>query len=247
MRASAYVIHTRPFQDNKILLDVLTLEQGLVRGVWRLPKKEARVIPGPFLCYEMEFSGRSDLKTVKSLESLTSASSLEGLPLYAALYIHELLEKLLPINLPLPDVYELYKWLIESLYTGAPIAPLLRRFEVGLFSELGVAINMLSTSRGELIDANQLYQFHYKFGLRPYHGEIPKLMPMLFVEGQVALNYQAGKWMDKQVLSLAKELHRGWLDSLLNGKPVVARRLLPKQPFQGERHLGVPIFRALKV
>ncbi|MBU2238210.1 MAG: recombination protein O N-terminal domain-containing protein, partial [Gammaproteobacteria bacterium] len=72
MRVSAYVIHTRPFQDSKILLDMLTLEQGLIRGVWRLPKKEARVIPGPFLCYEMEFSGRSDLKTVKSLESVKS-------------------------------------------------------------------------------------------------------------------------------------------------------------------------------
>jgi DNA repair protein RecO (recombination protein O) len=245
MRVSAYVIHTRPFQDSKILLDMLTLEQGLIRGVWRLPKKEARVIPGPFLCYEMEFAGRSDLKTVKSLESIKSSSSLEGLPLYAALYVHELLEKLLPINLPLPDVFELYKWLIESLHSGAPIAPLLRRFEVGLFSELGVGINMISTGRGEVLEASQLYQFHYKFGLRPYYGEIPKQMPMLFVEGQVALNYHAGKWMDKQVLSLAKELHRNWLDSLLNGKPIVSRRLLPKQPFQGERHLGVPIFRAL--
>ncbi len=245
MRAAAYVIHTRPFQDSKILLDVLTLEQGLMRGVWRLPKKEARVIPGPFLCYEIEYSGRSDLKTIKSIESVKAALSLEGLPLYAALYAHELLEKLLPLNLPLPDVFSLYQWLIDSLHSGLPIAPLLRRFEVGLFSELGVAINMVSTGRGEVIEANQMYQFHYKFGLRPYHGEIPKQPPMLFVEGQVALNYHAGKWTDKQVLSLAKELHRHWLDSILNGKAIESRRLLPQQPFQGERHLGVPMFRAL--
>ncbi|MCW4631333.1 MULTISPECIES: DNA repair protein RecO [Marinomonas] len=245
MRVSAYVIHTRPFQDGKILLDALTLEQGLIRGVWRLPKKEARVIPGPFLCYEMELSGRGDLKTVKSLESVKAAAVLEGLSLYAAFYVHELLEKLLPANLPLPEVFALYQWLIESLHSGVVIAPLLRRFEVGLFSELGVGINMISTGRGEPLEARQLYQFHYKFGLRPYHGEIPKQTPMLFVEGQIALDYHAGKWTDKQVLSLAKELHRNWLDSLLNGKPIVSRRLLPKQPFQGDRHLGVPIFRAL--
>ncbi|MCB5161620.1 DNA repair protein RecO [Marinomonas algarum] len=243
MRVSAYVIHTRPFQDNKILLDLLTQEQGLIRGVWRLPKKEARVIPGPFLCYEVECAGRGELKTIKSLESLSAASSLEGLPLYAALYVHELLEKLLPINLPLPDMFVLYQWLINSLHSGAPIAPVLRRFEVGLFSELGMGINMVSTGRGESIQPRQLYQFHYKFGLRPYYGEIPKQLPMLFVEGQIAMNYHAGRWTDKQVLSLAKELHRHWLDSLLNGKPITARRLLPQQPFQGERHLGVPIFR----
>ncbi|TYL47212.1 DNA repair protein RecO [Marinomonas sp. IMCC 4694] len=244
MRVSAYVIHTRPFQDGRILLDLLTQEQGLIRGVWRLPKKEARVIPGPFLCYDAELTGRGDLKTIKSLESIKTSFSLEGLPLYAALYVHELLEKLLPLNLPLPDMFILYQWLIRSLHSGAPIAPLLRRFEVGLFAELGVGINMVSTGRGELIDSRQLYQFHYKFGLRPYHGETPKQLPMLFVEGQVAMNYHSGQWTNKQVLSLAKELHRHWLDSLLNGKPVVARRLLPKSPFQGERHLGVPIFRA---
>jgi len=39
MRVSAYVIHTRPFQDSKILLDMLTLEQGLIRGVWAITKK----------------------------------------------------------------------------------------------------------------------------------------------------------------------------------------------------------------
>ncbi|MBR7887374.1 DNA repair protein RecO C-terminal domain-containing protein [Marinomonas sp. A79] len=245
MRVSAYVIHTRPFQDNKILLDLLTPEQGLMRGVWRLPKKEARVIPGPFLCYEVECAGRGELKTVTSLESVTSAKSLEGLPLYAALYVHELLEKLLPANLPLPDMFTLYEWLIQSLYMGAPIAPLLRRFEVGLFSELGVSINMVSTGRGEELEPRQLYQFHYKFGLRPYYGDIPKQLPMLFVEGQVAMKYHTGHWTDKQVLSLAKELHRHWLDSLLNGKPIASRRLLPSQPFQGERHLGVPIFRVL--
>ncbi|MEP0071705.1 MAG: DNA repair protein RecO C-terminal domain-containing protein [Marinomonas sp.] len=245
MRAAAYVIHTRSFQDSKILLDVLTYEQGLVRGVWRLPKKEARVIPGPFLCYEMDYVGRSDLKTVKSLEAVKSALSLEGLPLYAALYAHELLVKLLPLNLPLPDVFTLYRWLIENLHSGTPIAPLLRRFEVGLFSELGMAIDMSSTGRGEALEARQMYQFHYKFGLRPYYGDIPKQTPMLFVEGQVALNYHSGQWTDKQVLSLAKELHRKWLDGLLNGKAIASRRLLPQQPFQGERHLGVPIFRSL--
>lgn len=245
MRVSAYVIHTRPFQDGKILVDLLTFEQGLIRGVWRLPKKEARVIPGPFLCFEIEFVGRGELKTIKSMESVQAGFYLEGMPLYAGLYIHEIVERLLPLNLPLPAVYELYQWLISSLHAGVPIAPILRRFEVGLFAELGVSINMASTSRGEALSRKQLYQFHQKFGLRPYHGEKPKQLPLLYVEGKVALDYQAGAWTNKQVLSLAKELHRSWLDGLLNGKSISARRLLPKQTFQGDRLNGVPVFRAL--
>lgn len=243
MRVSAYVIHTRPFQDSKILVDLLTLEQGLIRGVWRLPKKEARVIPGPFLCFEVELSGRGDLKTIKSMETIHAGYHLEGMPLYAALYIHEIVERLLPLNLPLPEMFELYQWLIRNLHQGVAIAPLLRRFEVGLFAELGVTINLSSTGRGEALEAKQLYQFHQKFGLRPYFGEIPKQPPLLYVEGKVALAYHSGAWTDKQVLSLAKELHRAWLDGLLHGKPLVARRLLPQQEFQGERLHGVPLFR----
>jgi len=114
MRANGYVIHTRPFQDNKVLVDLLTEEQGLMRGVWRLPKKEARVLPGPFLRYELEYVGRSDLKTIKSLESLSAPSSLEGLNLYAALYVHELLEKLLPSLLFLCRENTIYKTLTQT-------------------------------------------------------------------------------------------------------------------------------------
>lgn len=243
MRANAYVIHTRPFQDSKVLVDCLTQEQGLMRGVWRLPKKEARVLPGPFLCYEMEFSGRTELKTIKSLESLSAPKPLQGLSLYAALYVHELLTKLLPSNLPLSDVYHLYQWLVESLHSGAPVAPILRRFEVGLFAELGAAINMASTGRGESVQGQQMYQFDAQFGLRPYYGDQLKQAPVLFVEGQLALNYDAGLWRDKQVLSLAKVLHRYWLDDLLHGKPISARDLLPNSDYQGERLMGVPVFR----
>lgn len=243
MRALAYVIHARTFRDEKILLDLLTQDQGLIRGVWRLAKKEARVIPGPFLRYDMEYSGRTELKTIRQLESTQAAKSLAGLPLYAALYSHELIVKLLPLNLPLPNLYALYHWLIESLASGAPVAPLLRRFEVGLFDELGAAINLHSTGRGQALEAQQMYQFDARFGLRPYYGEQPKVRPLLLVEGRLAQAYDQGEWRNKAVLSLAKELHRHWLDGLLNGKPVAARRLLPTAEDQRERLFGVPVFR----
>lgn len=243
MRDIGYVIHTRPFQDGKILLDLLTKEHGLIRSVWRLAKKEARVIPGPFLCYDLEFSGRSELKTLRSLESIEAPRRLDGLTLYAGLYIHELLAKLVPLNLPLSQVYELYEWLINGLANDLPAAPMLRRFEVGMFCELGAQIDLSATSRGDRLEASQLYQFHLKYGLRPYYGERPKVLPALYLEGAVAEGYAQGMWTNKSVLSLAKELHRYWLDSLLNGRAITARQLLSKHEFQGERLYGVPVFR----
>ncbi|GAB3488743.1 DNA repair protein RecO [Marinomonas epiphytica] len=243
MRDIAYVIHTRPFQDGKILLDLLTQEHGLIRGVWRLPKKEARVIPGPFLPFHVEFSGRTELKSLRSLESVDAPKRLEGLTLYAGLYIHELISKLVPLNLPLQAVFELYEWLINGLANNLPVAPILRRFEVGMFAELGVQIDLSATARGQTIDVSQLYQFHLKFGLQPYYGERPKVLPALYLDGATAQGYQQGQWTNKSVLALAKELHRYWLDSLLNGRDIMTRQLLSKQEYQGERLYGVPVFR----
>ncbi|KZM40784.1 DNA recombination protein RecO [Marinomonas sp. SBI22] len=243
---SAYVIHTRPFQDNKILLDLLTLESGLVRAVFRLPKKEARVIPGPFLRYQVLLKGRTELKTVYVLESSEPASNLEGLRLFAGMYVHEILLKLLPTNLPLSVFFELYQWLILSLHSNAPVAPLLRRFEHALFEEIGSSINLAMTATGNVLDPNAMYRFDVRFGLRPYYGDKPKQLPDLFISGQMALDYSEGLWGKADVVRLAKTLHRIWLDHLLEGKEVVARRLLPDYQFHGERHYTVPVFRSDK-
>lgn len=241
---SAYVIHTRPFQDHKVLLDLLTAEHGLVRAVWRLPKKDARVIPSSFLPYQVILKGRTDLKTLHLMESTERAANLTGLKLFSAMYSHELLLKLLPMNLPLASFFELYHWLIQSLQSDAPVAPLLRRFEHVLFDEIGNGINLDSTATGKALVQDQLYQFDARFGLRPYLGDAPKQLPLLFLDGKVATDYSQGNWQQGQVLKLAKELHRRWLDYLLNGKEIESRRLLPAYQYDGERHLGVPIFRS---
>lgn len=247
MRVKGYIIHTRPFTDDKVLLDLFTQEAGLIRGVWRKKNKEARVSPGSFLLQELELSGRTELKTVRSAEPLEAAMPIQGVALYSAFYVHELLERLVPVGLPLEALFSLYQWLITHLRGEAPIAPLLRRFEVGLFEELGVNVNMTATARGESLDLKQLYQMHPKFGLQPYFGEQPKVKPIVFLDGAAALAYANGRWDNKWVLMLAKELHRAWLDQALGGRELKARSLLPSTPYSGERLWHVPMFKLADV
>ena len=242
MRVQGYVIHTRPLQDDKVLVDILTREAGLIRGVWRKKAKEARVSPGSFLLLEFELSGRGELKTIRTAEALEAPVVLQGTALYSAFYVHELIERLLPTNLPFEPLYILYRWLISHLNGEAPAAPLLRRFELGLFEELGMQVNMSATGRGEVLESQQLYQLHHKFGLRPYYGERPKVKPIVFVDGAAAIAYAQGDWGSKPVLLLAKELHRAWLDIALGGKPLKSRSLLPSKPYDGERLWQVPLF-----
>ena len=226
-----------------MLLDLFTYEAGLIRGVWRKKQKETRVSPGSFLLHEFDIAGKSELKTVRSAEPMSHSVSLEGKALFCAFYVHELIERLAPLNLPLKDLFTLYQWLITHLSQGVPAAPLLRRFEVGLFDELGMAINLHSTARGEALLASQLYQFHSKVGLRPYWGEQPKVKPLVFLDGATAQGYEQGEWSNKTVLALAKELHRAWLDQALGGRELKSRSLLPTSEFSGERLWHVPVFR----
>ncbi|SBS35076.1 DNA repair protein RecO [Marinomonas aquimarina] len=243
MRVQGYVIHTRAFQDDKVLVDLLTQEAGLVRGVWRKKAKEARVSPGSFLLLEFDLVGRSELKTIRSAEALEAPVMLQGAALYSAFYVHELIERLLPVGLPFEPLFVLYRWLITHLSGEAPLAPLLRRFEWGLFEELGIRVNMSATGRGDPLEAKQLYQLHHKFGLRPYYGDQPKVKPIAFLDGAAAMAYAAGRWDNRQVLLLAKELHRAWLDQALGAKPLKSRSLLPAKPYDGERLWQVPLFK----
>ncbi|WCN08447.1 DNA repair protein RecO [Marinomonas mediterranea] len=243
MVARGYVIHTRTFQENKVLIDILTAEAGLLRTVLRVSKKEAQVLPGPFLRYELEVSGRGELKTLKSIEGVGAAFRFEGLYLYSAMYIHEILEKVVPLNLPLENLFALYEWLINGFNDQLPIAPVLRRFEAGLFDEVGMSINMGSTATGQLLSPQQVYQFIPRFGLKPYHGEQLKRVPSLFVRGDLAAAYASGDWANRKVLDMAKVLHREWLVYLLNGRDLQARKLLPSHEYSGEKIGSVPLFR----
>ena len=216
-----------------------------MRGVWRKKQKEARVSPGSFLLHEFEVTGKTELKTVRSAEPLEAGVTLQGRSLYCAFYVHELLERLAPLNLPLVDLYTLYQWLIRYLAQDVSPAPLLRRFEVGLFDELGMAINLQTTARGEVLEATQLYQFHSKFGLRPYFGDQPKVKPLVFLDGATAQAYSNGEWGNKSVLALAKELHRAWLDQALGGRVLKSRSLLPASTYEGERLWQVPVFKMI--
>ncbi|TBR43421.1 DNA repair protein RecO [Marinomonas agarivorans] len=243
---SAYVIHTRPFQDNKILIDLLTTEYGLVRAVWRLPKKEARVVPASFLPYEVLLKGKKELKSLHLLESTYGRVELTGLKLFTGIYAHELLLKLLPMNLPIASFFEIYEWLITSLQADVPIAPLLRRFEYALFDEIGSTINFNTTTVGAPLESDVLYGFDAQFGLRPYSLDAVKSVarrPLLLVEGRLAMQYAQGQWSNGAVLRLAKELHRHWLNHLLDGKEIEARKLLPTYSYDGERHFDIPVFR----
>ena len=69
----AYILHSRPFQDNKLLLQLLMPEQGRVSAVIRKRQGKQRFALQPFQLFTVALSGRSSLKTVTTLDELAPA------------------------------------------------------------------------------------------------------------------------------------------------------------------------------
>ncbi|MDP5206500.1 recombination protein O N-terminal domain-containing protein, partial [Alishewanella sp. SMS9] len=70
----AYILHSRPFQEDKLLLSLLLPEQGRISAVARRRSGKQHHALQPFQLFSVSLTGRSDLKTVKQLEESSAAS-----------------------------------------------------------------------------------------------------------------------------------------------------------------------------
>ncbi|MDT8397638.1 MAG: DNA repair protein RecO, partial [Pseudomonadales bacterium] len=93
----AYLLHARPFRDSSLLLDLLTRDYGrmsaIARGVRGIKSKSKGLLQA-FTPLLVSLSGRHELKTLRNVELLASAFFFKGQHLYGALYVNELLVRL---------------------------------------------------------------------------------------------------------------------------------------------------------
>jgi len=89
----AFVLHSRPWSETSLLLDVFSEESGRVRLVAKGARSRRSSLKGtlqPFTPLLIRFSGRGDVKTLRSAEAVSLALPLSGIALYSVLYVNEL-------------------------------------------------------------------------------------------------------------------------------------------------------------
>jgi DNA repair protein RecO (recombination protein O) len=135
----AWLLHARPFRDSSLLLEIFTLEAGRValvaKGV-RGPKSRLRGLLQPLQPLLLSWRIKGELGTLVAAEASAPPVLLHGDPLFCAWYVHELLLRLLPRLLPLPELFAAYGLLLEGL-SGPQWELALRRFELTLLTQLG--------------------------------------------------------------------------------------------------------------
>ena len=223
----SFVLHSRPFKESSLILDLFTLDYGrcsvLARGVRGSKKNNKRALLQPFQPLSLSWVGRSDLKTLKQMEASKPSFALVGIPSLSGLYMNELIMKLLIQWDPHPDIFDVYQSSLMRLSTKESPSAVLREFELGLIEELGYGIDWLHDIHGDAIEAGLDYGFMPEQGF-VLLSQAPQ--GSLKAEGRHIQAIGNRNWQQSGSLALARKMCRTIIDPLIGFKDLNSRKLL---------------------
>lgn len=148
----AFVLHTRPWRETSLLVEVLSAQHGrlgiVARGVQGPKRHVLRAALQPLQSIRFDAVQRGELARLVSAEALDAAPRLAGDAMLAAFYLNELTLRLTPRGDPQPELYDVYALARERLRRGEPLAWTLRRFERDLLDCLGVGLDWANDVHG---------------------------------------------------------------------------------------------------
>jgi DNA repair protein RecO (recombination protein O) len=230
-RQPAYVLHERPYRETSVLLEALTRDHGRVglvaRGVRSAKPRFSRGTLKPLQALELAWMGRGELGNLASADPVGVPVPLVGDGLLCALYLNELLARLLARNDPHPEVFARYSAVLYELAAAADAAAqawALRRFERDLLAELGYALPLEADEAGRVLEPGAQYALDPERGALRWSGRGPA--PLL-VSG-ASLQALAGDVAPPvELLREIKRALRAVLRHHLGGRDLAAWSLRP--------------------
>lgn len=222
----AFILHRRPYRETSLLLDAFSLNHGrlglVARGATRANNPWKAQLQ-PFQPLMLAWQGRSELKTLTDAD-VRPAPPLGGQNrLYCGFYLNELVQRLVPEQEPVPELFGAYLEGLRVLREESDIELGLRRFEQQLVTTLGYGFKWDWATD---IDAQVLPERDYAFD--PQQGIVSTQGPgslMHHLPGGVLLALAAGETVDPDARRLSKHAMRRLIDFLLQGRPLQSRRL----------------------
>ena len=169
---------------------------------------------------------------------------ITGQQQYAALYLNEILLKLLPVEDPTPVLWHHYQHSLLTLKRSLSADELrlcLRQFEQNLFQELGFALNLTQDSMLDPIEAESSYRFLPDVGLVPIiqhpdiqHNTIQNMDQVENINLQAVFKGSEILAMEHSGITIAtlnswSRLYKHLIDHLVDYKPLQSRLLWQQQ------------------
>lgn len=220
---AAYLIHSRPFSETSLIVELFTESHGRITAVAngvKRPKNVNKSLLQPFRPLLVSWRGQGDLKTLIRIDSPTLALPLTKSYLYSGLYLNELILRLLDKELSQPVIYSAYHATLIALSKNEDIEVNLRQFELTLLSELGQGISF------EVDVDNQAIEAHWRYDLLGEQGFISRVDGKFI--GQSLINIANTNYCDNITRNHAKKITRQALTPLLGTKPLHSRRLFTR-------------------
>jgi DNA repair protein RecO (recombination protein O) len=231
-----YILHTRPYRDTSLIVDVLTQDYGKIGVVAkgaRKAKNHQRYLLQAFRPVLLSWQGKSSLKTLIGIESaltgdLASIAPLQGVRLYSAMYVNELLMYLLPQDDPQEAIFPYYRRLLAQLALGEALEPCLRCFELQLLENLGYGLDCShDADSGEPLMPEKYYYYSQSHGFVLTDKHIDIRAPCFLGRDLLLIAQRDFQQVDTQ--RAAKQLIRMALQPLLRGRELKSRELFTIQ------------------
>jgi DNA repair protein RecO (recombination protein O) len=202
------------------LVDLFTLREGRISAIVRGGKKAGSNAIQIFTPLLISYRGRGELKTTSKIEIL-GGSRLSGNNLFIGMYVNELLMRLLGKFEAMPELFESYQGLLETLSNESQISTQLRTFELLLLSELGYGITFdIEAGATQEIQSHLFYRFVPNQGFYLLNHEASNAY-----SGAHLLAMAAGEYGLPGIDTTAKRIIRSSIDELMGGRVLKSRAL----------------------
>ncbi len=217
----AFVLHSYPYSETSLLIDVYTAHHGrlplLARGA-RRPRAALRGVLQAFQPLAIGWSGRGEVRTLQRAEWMGGVPRPAGRALWCGFYLNELIMRLVPRDDPHEALFADYARAVSQVCVGSDPEPVLRLFEKRLLSCLGygLVLDVEADSRRPLEDETP---YTYDPDRGPLRAQAQGAVPGVFTGG-VLRAIASERFEDRWVLSQAKLLMRQVIAHRLEQKPL---------------------------
>jgi DNA repair protein RecO (recombination protein O) len=222
----AFVLHSYPYKETSLIVDVFSRDHGriaLVAKGAKRPHSKLRGVLQTFQPLSVSWSGKSEVRTLIAAEWIGGLLPLERSALLCGFYLNELVMKMLARDDPHPALFERYVNALNELGHDESAPIVLRRFELALLRETGVAGDISIDSRSrQPVDPEAWYVVDPERGPRP--AQDADSWPR--VTGKTLIDMQAGNYADAATQTQSKFLMRFLLAHHLGGAPLNTRQIL---------------------
>lgn len=215
---SWWVLRRQPLGETDWLLDVFTRDAGMLRVTWRRPPSA----PDLHREYQGDWVATDELPRLRGVSEIHSEArtTLTGDALVCALYLDELLLKILGTGQASPTLYKLYAATLQALAEQQRRDVWLRVFETTLLHQAGVLPDLTMTAAGDAVEELAMYQY------RPGEGIVRAPQETSYQE----TSHGTRAWSGQQLRALMQQDYR--LPGALTAARVILRSIIDEHVSQ---------------